>query len=285
MLAAAALFSTGGLVIKAIALNGWQVACLRSAIAAAVIVLLLPEARRHWRLPLLGPAVAYAAMLILFVTSTKLTTAANAIFLQATAPLYLVFLGPWLLKEPTRREDWLTLLVVGAGMSLFFLGEPSAQATAPRPFLGNLLATASGLAWALVLLSLRAWGRRDPAGNQGMQVVVAGNLLAALLCLPFVFPFAGITAADAGLLGYLGVFQIGLAYLMMTKGMRQVTALEASMILLIEPVLNPLWTWMALGENPGWLAILGGALILAGTALRFRMGARTLPARGEREPA
>ncbi len=270
MLAAAALFSTGGLVIKAITLNGWQVACLRSVVAAAVIALLLPESRRNWQWKLLGPAVSYAAMLILFVTSTKLTTAANAIFLQATAPLYLVFLGPWLLKERTRREDWLTLLVMGVGMSLFFLAEPTAQSTAPQPLLGNMLAAASGLAWALVLLSLRAWGRRDPAANHGMQVVVSGNFLAAALCAPFAFPVSTIPATDVALLGYLGVFQIGLAYLMMTKGMRQVPALEASMILLVEPVLNPIWTWMFLGENPGILAILGGALILAGTALRFR---------------
>jgi len=266
---AAALFSTGGLAIKAIALSNWQIACLRSAIAAILVAILLPEARRHWRWTLAGPALAYALMLILFVSSTKLTTAANAIFLQSTAPLYLVFLGPLLLKEPTRRADWITLLVLGAGMSLFFLGEPAPQSTAPRPLLGNILAAASGFTWALVLLSLRAWGRRAPAGNQGMQVVVAGNLLAAVLCLPFAWPVAGATAADWALLGYLGVFQIGLAYLAMTRGIRQVSALEASMILLLEPVLNPLWTWMALGEQPGRLAMLGGALILGGTLARF----------------
>jgi DME family drug/metabolite transporter len=270
LLAAALLFSTGGLVIKSIALTGWQVACLRAVIAGVVVAMLLPESRRNWQLRLIGPAISYAAMLILFVISTKLTTAANAIFLQATAPLYLVFLGPSLLKERTRREDWLTLLVMGAGMTLFFLGEPSAQATAPRPVLGNFLAAAGGLAWALVLLSLRVWGRKHPTQNHGMQVVLAGNLLAAVLCAPFIFPLESATPMDLGLVGYLGVFQVALAYLMMTKGMRQVPALEASMILLVEPVLNPVWTWLVLGENPGWLAILGGALILSGTALRFR---------------
>jgi DME family drug/metabolite transporter len=256
LLAAALLFSTGGLVIKSIALTGWQVACLRAVIAGVVVAMLLPESRRNWQLRLIGPAISYAAMLILFVISTKLTTAANAIFLQATAPLYLVF--------------WLTLLVMGAGMTLFFLGEPSAQATAPRPVLGNFLAAAGGLAWALVLLSLRVWGRKHPTQNHGMQVVLAGNLLAAVLCAPFIFPLERATPMDLGLVGYLGVFQVALAYLMMTKGMRQVPALEASMILLVEPVLNPVWTWLVLGENPGWLAILGGALILSGTALRFR---------------
>lgn len=274
---AAALFSTGGLAIKAIALNNWQIAGMRSAIAALAIALLLPESRRHWRPQLAGPALAYALMLILFVSATKLTTAANAIFLQATAPLYLVFLGPLLLKEPTRRADWWTLLVLGAGMALFFLGEPRAQATAPQPMLGNLLAAASGLMWAFVLISLRAWGRRDPAGNQGMQVVVAGNLLVALLCLPLAWPLPALRLLDGALLTYLGLFQISLAYFVMTRGMRQVPALEASLILLLEPVLNPIWTWMVLGEQPGWLAIAGGALILGGTLVRFQLAGRQLP--------
>jgi len=277
LLAAAALFSTGGLVVKSITLNGWQVACLRSIIAAVVIALVLPESRRNWTPKLFVAALAYAAMLILFVTSTKLTTSANAIFLQSTAPLYLVFLGPWLLKEPTRRQDWYTLLVVGIGMSFFFLGDQSAQATAPNPGLGNLLGIASGFTWALVLLSLRAWGRKDPNGNRGMQVVVAGNLTAAILCLPFAYPFTGATLADGGLLLFLGIFQVGLAYLMMSKGMRQVPALEASMILLIEPVLNPIWTWAILRETPGWLATVGGALILLGTALRFGKSTQPTP--------
>lgn len=274
LLLAAALFSTGGLAIKSIALNSWQIASARSAIAALVIAVLLPEARRNWRPALVGPAFAYAGMLVLFVASTKLTTAANAIFLQATAPLYLVFLGPLLLKEPTRREDWLTLIVLGAGMSLFFLGEPVVQSTAPQPTLGNLLAAGSGFGWALVLVSLRAWGRRDPGGNQGMQVVVAGNLLVAVLCVPFAWPFPAATVSDWSLLVYLGIFQISLAYLLMTRGIRGVPALEASMILLLEPVLNPVWTWLVLGEQPGWLAVLGGCLILGGTLARFQLGGR-----------
>lgn len=276
---AAALFSTGGLAIKAIALNNWQIAGVRSGIAALAIALLLPQARQDWRPMLAGPALAYALMLILFVSATKLTTAANAIFLQATAPVYLVFLGPLLLKEPTRRADWWTLLVLGAGMSLFFLGEPTTQITAPQPFLGNLLAAASGLAWAFVLISLRAWGRRDPEGNQGMQVVVAGNLLVALICLPLGSPLPAVRGIDWALLSYLGMFQISLAYFAMTRGMRQVPALEASLILLLEPVLNPIWTWMVLGEHPGWLAIAGGALILSGTLVRFYAAGRSLPAR------
>ncbi|MCU0227217.1 MAG: EamA family transporter [Bryobacterales bacterium] len=292
LILAAALFSTGGLAIKAISMNHWQVACLRSAFAAATILLLLPEARTRWKAAVWGPALAYAAMLILFVTSTKLTTSANAIYLQATAPLYLVFLGPLLLKEPTRREDWWTLLVLGAGMSLFFLGEPVAQSTAPQPALGNLLAAASGFTWALVLVSLRAWGRRDPAGNLGMQVVVLGNLLVTALCAPFALPLDAATSAGAAtspgaatlwdtaalldwtLLAYLGIFQIALAYLAMTRGMRQVPALEASMILLLEPVLNPIWTWLALGEQPGSYAVVGGVLILLGTLARFYFSSR-----------
>lgn len=275
---AAMLFSTGGLAIKAITLSSWQIASFRSAIAALVLALVLPEARCNWRPALVGPAFAYAAMLILFVSATKLTTAANAIFLQSSAPLYLVILGPLVLKEPVRRADWMTLVVLGFGMTLFFLGEPVAQASAPQPLLGNVLAAISGLAWALVLLSLRVWGRRDPEGNLGMQVVVAGNLLAALLCLPMALPVAGSVAVDWVLLNYLGTVQIGLAYVLMTRGIRRVTALEASMIILLEPVFNPIWTWAVLGEQPGWLAILGGCFILGGTLFRFPLRPRRLAA-------
>jgi len=264
--AAAALFSTGGAAIKACSLTGWQVACLRSGIAALALLLLLPAARRgwSWRVPVIG--AAYAATLILFVTANKLTTSASAIFMQSTSPLYILLLGPWLLREPVRRRDLLFLAAVGAGVVLFFAGAEPAQETAPDPFRGNIAALMSGATYALTVVGLR-WAARDQTGS-AEAVVLAGNIIAFLACLPAALPLSGVTLLDWAVLGYLGVFQIGLAYVLLTAGMRHVTALEASLLLLVEPVLNPIWAWLVQGEQPGLWTLMAGAIIILATAIR-----------------
>ena len=165
LIGAALLFSTGGAAIKAATLTGWQVASFRSGVAAVVLLAVLPEARRGWSWRLVPVGAAYAATLVLFVLATRLTTAANAIFLQSTAPLYLLLLGPWLLREPVRRSDLVYVLAVAGGMALLFLGTEQALATAPDPHRGNLLGVASGLAWALTVTGLR-WLGRSGEGNR-----------------------------------------------------------------------------------------------------------------------
>jgi drug/metabolite transporter (DMT)-like permease len=227
LIIAAVLFSTGGAAIKYNSLTAWQVACSRSLISAVALWIALPGVRRRWTPALVAVGCAYATMLLLFVTATKLTTAANAIFLQSTAPLYLLFIGPVLLKEPLRRSDWMLMAAMTAGMSLFFVSTEPAVATAPNPQLGNLLAAASGLAWAVIL--------------------------------------------------YLGTCQIALAYWCLAKGLRHVPAFETAAIVLVEPALNPVWTWMVLGETPGALAIIGGSILLTATALNAWWQARRGP--------
>src|SRR5690348_13392589 len=144
MLAAAALlFSTGGAAIKAATLTAWQVASFRCGVAAVFLLLALPEARRGWSWRILPPAVAYAATLVLFVLANRLTTSANSIFLQSTAPLYLLLLGPWLLKEPVRRADWISSAAVAAGLVFIFMGAAMPAITAPDPRRGNLVGLAS----------------------------------------------------------------------------------------------------------------------------------------------
>lgn len=276
LLAAALLFSTGGAAIKAVSLGAWQVASFRSALAALVLFLLLPKSRSGWALIHLGPAIAYATTLVTYVAATKLTTAANAIFLQSTAPLYLVVLGPLILKEPVRRADWLTLLVVGSGLTMFFLGDQSPLVTAPNPFLGNIFGAISGVAWALVLISMRWVGTRHADAHAGMKIVLLGNLLAFGFCLPVALPVGTSTPADWAILAYLGPVQVALAYLLMTKGVRHVPALESSMILLAEPALNPVWTAVFMNEIPGPLPLIGGALVLGGTLVRVLFSARKL---------
>src|SRR5262245_57748242 len=136
LLAAAALFSTGGAAIKATTLTGWQVASFRSGVAAAAVLLMLPASRRGWNRRALLVGVGYAATLVCFVQANKLTTSANTIFLQSTAPIYLVLLGPWLLGEHNRARDFLFMGAMALGLSLFFVGTEPPVVTAPRPFEG-----------------------------------------------------------------------------------------------------------------------------------------------------
>jgi drug/metabolite transporter (DMT)-like permease len=207
---------------------------------------------------------AYAATLILFVLATRLTTAANAIFLQSTAPLYLLLLGPWLLREPIRRADVVYILAIAMGMSCFAFGTERAMATSPDPRTGNACALASGFFWALALAGLR-WLSRGHGGGAGMAAVAAGNIMAFLAALPLALPVAAWGLAGVTAIVYLGAFQIGLAYWCLTRAMRHVTAFEATTILLLEPALNPVWVWLIHGERPGAWPLAGGAVILSAT--------------------
>lgn len=268
ILCAALLFSTGGVAIKATALSGWQVASFRSGVAAAALLVLLPAWRRWWGPRQLAVGAAYAATLILFVEANKLTTAANTIFLQGTAPLYLLVLAPWLLGERVRGSDVVYMSGLGAGLLLVLWGVGPVHHTAPDPALGDRLAALAGISWALTLLGLRWLGRtpRTPGHDPAGAAVVAGNLIAFGAALPLVWPVAQSSGTDWGIVVYLGIFQIGLAYVAMTRGIRGVGALELSLLLLVEPVLSALLAWAAYGERPGATALVGYGLILLTTA-------------------
>lgn len=263
----ALLFSTGGAAIKYNSLSAWQVACWRSLVSATAVWIALPAVRRRWTWRLFGVGCAYAAMLILFIASTKLTTAANAIFLQSTAPLYLLFIAPVVLKEPLRRSDWLLIAIMALGMSLFFIDTEGAAETAPNPALGNLFGAGSGIAWAIVIATLRRAGRGNSDPHAGMAAVFAGNVIAFVVAFVPALPFPEWRPSDLLSLLYLGTCQTALAYFCFSKAMRHVPAFEAAAILLVEPALNPVWTWLLLGEKPGNLAMLGGAILLVATAV------------------
>jgi drug/metabolite transporter, DME family len=266
VVSAAVLFSTGGAAIKWTTLTAWQVAGMRSLIAAVALLALLPDARRYWSWRNWTVGLVYAVTLVLFVTANKLTTAANAIFLQATAPLYILLAAPFVLREHVRREDVPFVLVVACGMAAFFVGSDTPLASAPNPPAGNLAAAASGVTYAVTVMGLRAIARAEPRAT--LNTVVSGNLIAAAVCLPAGWPIAGALPADWVALAWLGVFQIGLAYVCLSKGVSAVTALEASLLLLAEPVLNPVWAWLAQGERPGAWALAGGVLIVGATTVR-----------------
>jgi drug/metabolite transporter (DMT)-like permease len=260
---AALLFSTGGAAIKGCALTSWQVAGFRSAIAALTLWLLLPGARRGWTWRTLCVGCSYAATLVLFVLATKLTTSANAIFLQSTAPLYLLLLGPLVLRERIYGVDVAVMTAVGAGICLLLFGGQQAFTTAPDPVRGNLLGSICGLTWALTLTGLRWLGKYSGNANPAGATVVLGNIIACVVCLPMALPVVAYTGRDILVVLYLGVFQIGIAYIALTRSLTHVPALEAATLLLVEPVCNPIWTWLIYGERPGLSALLGGLLVIS----------------------
>jgi drug/metabolite transporter (DMT)-like permease len=184
-------------------------------------------------------------------------------------------LSPLLLGERIRRRDFLYLTVVAAGLVLCFAAQPAATATAPDPATGNLLGVMCSLAWAATLMALR-WAERGNPGA-GMSAVIVGNVMACLAGLPFALPMPVATAGEWGTLVYLGVVQIAIAYVFLTRAFRRLSALEVSLLLLLEPVLNPIWTWLVRGEEPGPWVALGGALIVVGTGLKAVYDSRSAP--------
>jgi len=275
ILVTALLFSTGGAAIKAVSLTNWQIASFRSGIAAVVLLLAV---RRLPRLsgPTLAVGLAYAATLTTFVTANKLTTAANSVFLQATAPLYIALLAPMLLGEHVRRRDIPVLAAIAGGMLLLFAGNAAPSATAPNRALGNAIGVVSGLCWCLTVMGLRWVEKRDPAamGGAAGAAALTGNIVACLACLPLAWPLPEVAVRDVLGVGYLGVFQVGLAYVLLTRAIRHVPAVDASLLLLAEPAFSPVWAWLVHREAPGLWPLLGGVVILGATAWKTWRDAR-----------
>jgi DME family drug/metabolite transporter len=262
---AAILFSTGGAAIKYSSFGAWQLAGVRAAIALLTILALLPEARRGWtwRTALVG--FAYGATTLLYVLANKQTTAASAIFLQATNPLFILLLAPWLLGEHATRRDLAQMAAMAVGLALFFVGSQSPTATAPNPALGNALAATCAATWALTVIGYRWLVAR---GGSIATAAASGNLTACVVALALAQPLAAGRPVDWGVVVFLGVFQLGVPYLFMARAIPHLRALEVGLFLLIEPVLNPIWAWLVHGEVPGAGALAGGALILGATAVR-----------------
>jgi len=273
VVASAVLFSTGGAAIKLCGFGAWQLAAARAGVAAGAMLVLIPEARRHWSWRSAVVGVAYAGAGLFFILANKLTTAASAIFIQATHPLYILALAPLLLSERVTRRDLEYMLLLALGMVLL-LSEPGRRfTTAPNPSLGNTFAACCALSWALTVMGYR-WVARQPVPNRedamgGHGAVAAaaitGNVIVLLIALPFALPFEQGTVRDWAVVGYLGVFQLALAYVFLSRAIAAVWALEVALVGLVEPVLSPVWAWLVHGETPGIRVVVGGALILAAT--------------------
>jgi len=262
--AAALLWSTGGLAIKLVPLGALGVVFWRSFVSGLFLLVVFRPSRERWRHAAPSTVVVYALMIVSFVTATKMTTAANAIFLQYTGPLYVLAIAPFLLKEPFRKIDAAAVGVALAGMSLFFVGR-----LGPGALAGNLVAVVSGLFFGLTILLLR----RDASGD-AIPSVIAGNLAAAAIALPFAWGRLALDAKGVALVLFLGIFQLGISYVLFVKGLKTVPAAEASLLGMLEPMFNPLWAFLGLGERPSVWALLGGAIVLLAVAGRTIAGAR-----------
>ncbi|MGI8813411.1 MAG: DMT family transporter [Pyrinomonadaceae bacterium] len=267
VLIAVFIWSTGGVLIKLTSLDAYQVTFFRSLLAA-VTVLAITYRKSGIKIDLFGIAtsIIYALLLFLFVWATKKTTAANAIFLQYTAPIYILILGPFVIGEQFHFRDLLAVVFCIGGMSLFFVGQLQID-----DYQGNIAALFSGVFLGLYILFLRhpRAQRLNPA-----VAVIYGNLLLAALTLPSgISALATISLSDVFYVSFLGIIQIGIAYLLFIKGVRGGTRpLDASLIGFIEPLLNPVWVYIFYHERPSEWAILGGAVIIATVAVHAIMG-------------
>lgn len=257
LLSAALCWSLGGLLIKSIDWPPMAIAGGRSGIAIPVMLLCIGRPRFTFSPAQIGGAIGYALTVALFVFATRMTTAANAIFLQYTAPIYVALIGRWYLGERALPIDWLVIGVALCGIALFFFDRLTISG-----FWGNIVALASGVAFASVALFLR----KEKAGSPVASIIL-GNAIVALAGIPFMFQHS-LGAGSWWRLILLGAVQLGLPYVFYGTAIKYVTALEATLIPLLEPVLNPLWVMLALGERPGPWAIFGGTLVLGAVLAR-----------------
>lgn len=260
----AVLWSTSGVFVKALDWQPMSILAGRGIFTSLVFLLYmrrLPRNITHWMLLAAGGSIATQ---FLFVTSTKLTTAANSIFLQYTAPIYVVLLGYWLLREKPSRSDWAAMGIIFLGMILFFGDQLS-----PNGFYGNTLAVLSGVTSAIMIVSFRAQKNSSPEDS-----VLIASMAISIFGFPSVLKESH-TVTSWLTISYLGIFQIGLAFILFTRGIKYVPALEANLIGTLEPVLNPVWVFLFLGERMGQFALLGGLVVLAGVIVSAAGSART----------
>jgi len=256
--AAALLWSTGGIGIKALPEPPLKIAFYRSATAAVALFALFRPRTWRWTPAFLVGIVSYAACLTTFVLATKWTSAANAIFLQYCGVVWVLLLSPLVLREPFRARDAGAVGIALAGMLLFFLGRFES-----RGYAGELSALASSLFFATLVLALR----RERGGG-AEAVVTYGNVLAALALFPVVAGDLAVSPRAAAVLAFLGFVQIAGAYALFVRGLRHVTATQAALVGMLEPIANPIWVFLFLGERPGVYSLAGGAVVLGAVAWR-----------------
>jgi drug/metabolite transporter, DME family len=254
------LWSSSGLFIKILSVSAFHILFYRSVIASATIlgILYFRDRKPDFKPDVLSvfASVSYSGILIFFVVANKMTTSANAIFLQFTAPLYLLFLEPLFLKTKFRPRDLITIIICIAGMALFFM-----ERLEIGSFYGNLIAVGSGICFAFFSLFLK-W-KKNLGHENAIMTIVFGNLLVAAICLPLIFADMRLDTTQFLILLYMGIFQIGVSYFIFNIGMKYVSATESLIIGILEAIFNPVWVFLGVGEIPSINAIIGGGIIFA----------------------
>jgi|TARA_B100001964_G_scaffold242626_1_gene317989 drug/metabolite transporter (DMT)-like permease len=255
LITAALMWSLGGVFIKLVDLNPMGIAGIRSLGAAVVLLIYIKKPRLYWNRYFLTGVLAYTAMVVLYVLSIRLTTAANAIFLEFTAPIYVVAFSYLLLNERINRFDILTMVIIFLGMGLFFMDELTFYG-----FWGNIMALIAGVCLALVTVMIRK------EKESAFEIVFYGNVLTAIICFTFIIEgLSNSTQLDWLIIFGLGIFQLGIPYILYTTALKYVSALDAILVGMLEPILNPIWVYIFIGEAMGEWAFIGGALVIIGT--------------------
>ena len=252
------LWSTGGILIKSISWPPLAIAGMRSGIAGLTILLYLKKPKFTWSKFQIGAALSYGSTVTFFVLANKLTTAGNAILLQYTAPIYVIILSYFILRERSSIIDWLAISGMLAGLIMFFFDELTLSG-----FWGNIFAIFAGISFALFTVLLRKQKNASP-----MESVLLGNIITFLVCLPTI---VGTNISDAPswcLMILLGIFQLGIPYILFSIVIKYVTALDAIIYPIIEPIANPVLVYFIIGESLGHYALWGGAMVLGSVVIR-----------------
>jgi len=257
---AALLWSSGGLFIKILTLDAFQISFYRSAIAAIAIIVISKANKKklNFEFDIISVlcSLCYALVLIMFVVAAKLTKVANAIFLQFTAPIYLLILEPIFLKTKFEKKNLIALVFCFTGMVLFFFGKLELSGIQ-----GNLIAIGSGISFALFTLFLK-WKKQIHKTEDTIIYIVVGNILVCLFCLPLIFNNLTIDLTQFLILLYMGIFQIGISYIIFNEGIKYISATESMIIAMLEAILSPIWVFLGVGEVPSGYAIAGSLIIL-----------------------
>lgn len=265
---AVVLGSTSGLLIK---ISGWDALALngaRSLLAAGVVWLYLRRPTFTWSRAQTGGALSYALAIATFVVATRWTTAANAVFLQFTAPLWVALFSIWLLGERPRRIDWLTMVAVALGMLLFFGGQLT-----PSGYWGNVIAIFSGICLGLFYTTLRMQKDGSPT-----ETILLGNLIAAAIGLPFIIlGDQPVNPMEMGIILFLGIFQLGLPFLIISLAIKRISAIETILTQTLAPIFNSLFVYLGIGETPAPWALLGAAVITIAVTTNAVAAARGKP--------
>ncbi|MBV6478808.1 MAG: hypothetical protein HGGPFJEG_01565 [Ignavibacteria bacterium] len=256
----ALMWSSGGLFIKVLTLDAFQISFYRSLIAAITILIISKFRKTGLKFEFdfisIACSIFYSLILIFFVVATKLTTAANAIFLEFTAPIYLLLLEPIFLKTKFEKNNLIALIICFAGMSLFFFGKLDLT-----DIKGNLFAIGSGISFALFSLFLK-WKKQIHKSESTIIYIVTGNLLVCIFCLPFIYDKLFVNSMQMSILLFMGIFQIGISYIIFNEGIKYISATESMIIAMLEAVLNPIWVFLGVGEVPTAYSMAGSVIII-----------------------